>query len=389
MAKRGNHEGTINQLPSGSWRAQIYIKGQRIGRSFKKKSQAQDWLRDKSYEVGNGLRIKDSQMLLKDYFQNWLMYKKNSVKDGIWSQYESVIRLYISPTIGKIKLADLSQNYIQSVYQNLRLDYVGERTIRLIHSTLHCSLGDAVKRKIIQSNPTDLICAPKYEPPEMKILTEDEINTFLITIQGHPIEALYFMAITTGLRQSELLGLKWSDLDWNNCSMKVLRQLKRGPKRNGYFGSLKTKHSKRTIKLGQETMRKLHGRLIKQQTYQGNSSWEENDLIFSTKYGTPIRQANLYNQFKSLLQEAGLPDIRFHDLRHTAATIMLNNGISILTVSRRLGHSKPSITLDVYGHIMPSMQASIADQIDELISPGTIEIAHELHLRKRLSSIFI
>jgi len=383
MARRGNNEGTINQLPSGSWRAQIYIKGQRIGKSFKKKSQAQVWLRDKSYEIGNGLRIKDSRMLLKEYLQTWLEAKRNVVKHTTWSQYESTIRLHISPKLGENKLSDLTSDHIRSFYQQLLQQDVGKRTIEVTHAILHISLGDAEKQRFIHSNPSRSVRAPKYEPPEMKTLAENEITTFLITIHGHPIEALYFMAITTGLRQSELLGLKWSDLDWEKCSLKVLRQLKRGSKRNDYFGSLKTKHSRRTIKLGQETMRKLESHYSKQQKYQGNSSWEENDLIFATKYGTPIRQRNLFTQFKSLLQKAGLSDIRFHDLRHTAATIMLNNGIPILTVSRRLGHSKPSITLDVYGHLIPSMQASIADRIDELISPSVMEIAHELHTISR------
>ena len=197
MAKRGNHEGTVNQLPSKSWRAQIYIKGFRFGKTFKNRSQAQQWLRDISYEIGNGIRIQDSQIRLGEYLQDWLSIKSTLVKDNTWSQYESVIRLYISPTMGNIKLSDLSPNHIQSSYQKFRLNNISERTIRSVHSILHCSLGDAVKRKIIQSNPMGLISAPKYEPPEMKFLTYDEINTFLISIQGHPIEALYFLAITT------------------------------------------------------------------------------------------------------------------------------------------------------------------------------------------------
>lgn len=379
MAKRGNHEGTINQLPSGSWRAQIYIQRQWIGKTFKRKSHAQEWLRDKSCEIGKGIRLKDSQMLLKDYLQNWLDIKRISIKPHTWSQYESTIRLHISPILGKTKLLDLSQDHIRSLYQQLSSHNVGGRTIELVHSILHCSLEDAVKQQLIHNNPSNHVHSPKYEQQEMRILTEDEISIFLISIQGHTIEALYFMAITTGLRQSELLGLKWSDLDWNNCSLKIIRQLRRKFKRNDYFSSLKTKHSRRTIKLGQETMRKLRNHLIEQQKYKGAIIWEENDLIFTTKKGTPIRQRNLYTQFKSLLQKSDLPNIRFHDIRHTAATIMLNNGIPILTVSRRLGHSKPSITLDVYGHLIPSMQASIADQIDELISPTEMKIAHELH----------
>ena len=379
MARRGNHEGTMNQLPSGSWRAQIYIKGIRFGKTFKKKALAQKWLRDKANEIVNGLRIKDSQMLLMDYFQDWLVIKKGSIRPHTWSQYESVIRMHISPTLGKIKLSDLTSDHIRSLYQQLLQYGVGKRTIEVLHAILHVSLGDAVKQRLIHSNPSNPVCAPKYNPPEMRIMTENEITTFLITIQGHPIEALYFIAISTGLRQSELLGLKWSDLDWNNCSLKVIRQLKRNSKRNNYFSNLKTKHSKRTIKLGKETIRKLNNHHTEQQKYKRNSNWEENDLIFTTKSGKPIKQGNLYTQFKLLLQKAGLPDIRFHDLRHTAATLMLNNGVPILTVSRRLGHSKPSITLDVYGHIIPSMQASIADQIDELIFPSEIKIAHELH----------
>jgi integrase len=204
----------------------------------------------------------------------------------------------------------------------------------------------------------------------------------LLVARGDRNEVLYHLAVVTGMRQSELLALKWSDLDWQKQTLRIQRQLKRGDHQNGYFTAPKTKAGKRTISLGAITITQLRKHYERQRLERlaANEGWKENDLIFPSTIGTPIDQHNLLKAFKRLVHIAGLPEIRFHDLRHTAASLMLNHGIPAIVVARRLGHSKVSITLDTYGHLMPEMQNEAAELMDELVTPVAIDL-HQNYTR--------
>jgi len=177
------------------------------------------------------------------------------------------------------------------------------------------------------------------------------------------------MAITTGMRQGELLGLKWIDVDGAASQLHIRRKVQRIPKKGFVFSPPKTQVGIRLIQLGPETMRQLIEHRQRQDAERSVVDWVEHDLVFPSLMGNPTDQRNLIRFFKRLLKRAGLPDIRFHDLRHTAATLMLLNGIPLIVVSRRLGHSKPSVTLDIYGHYIPGMQQEAASLMDELVTP--------------------
>lgn len=175
------------------------------------------------------------------------------------------------------------------------------------------------------------------------------------------------------MRQMELLGLKWADLDWNKQTLKVERQLERSTIDQVKFVQPKTNNGRRSLALGDQTitaMRRHYGRQNEERKAAGER-WSEYGLIFTTKTGTPINYRNLVRDYKLLLQNAGLPSIRFYDLRHTAASLMLNHGIPVIVVSRRLGHAKPSITLDVYGHMFPSIAAESV-KFEGYFLPGSI-----------------
>ena len=170
--------------------------------------------------------------------------------------------------------------------------------------------------------------------------------------------------------------LLWTDLDWSRKYLKVERQLQR-PDGNGVvFVPTKTSYGKRSVALGAITIEVLRAHYERQQRERvaAGEKWVEHGLIFTTGIGTPISQRNLLRNFKVLLQQAGLPPIRFHDLRHSAASLMLNNGVPVIVVSRRLGHARTSITLDVYGHLLPSMQAEAAELIDALVTPAEVKL---------------
>jgi integrase len=206
---------------------------------------------------------------------------------------------------------------------------------------------------------------------EMTILNESQVSQLMVAVINHRWEALFHLAIVSGAREMELLGLKWTDLDWIKQTLKIERQLVRPDARGEMFSAPKTRLGKRTIALGSKTIEMLRKHYERQQDERraAGEAWKEYGLIFTTSNGTPIHPRNLLRDFKKLLSDAGLPIIRFHDLRHTAASLMLNSNIPPIVVSRRLGHAKASITLDVYGHLIPSMQTEAAEKIDELVTP--------------------
>jgi integrase len=281
------------------------------------------------------------------------------------------------PSLGRIKLKDLRGDTIQRFYEQRLGMGTGKRTVEILHTTLHRSLQQAVKLGTIGRNPTDATTPPRPEEKEMRFLDEDQVSKFLLAARGDRNEALYYLAIATGLRQSELLGLQWTDLDWEKGTLAVQRQAKRTGRREGYFSPLKTRAGRRTIKLGKRMleMLKQHQHWQNKEILETGASWTDLNLIFPSSVGTPLGQRNLYAWFKQLLKKAGLPDIRFHDLRHTAASLMLNHGVPVIVVSHRLGHTKVSITLDIYGHLLPEMQNEAAEMIDEIISPVEVPLS--------------
>jgi integrase len=236
---------------------------------------------------------------------------------------------------------------------------------------LHVALEKAIKYGHIARNPAHGASLPRQSHYEMNILDVDQVIRFLIAAQDSPNEALYNLAIHSDMHQGELLGLKWSDLQWNNGELKIKRQVKRVLGHGWTFADPKTKKGHRTIKLGDEILNllRVHKKRQETQKLDKGERWAENGLIFSSSIGTPHNPSNLRKDFLKVLDRANLPKIRFHDLRHTAASLMLNNGVPPIVVSNRLGHSKPSITLDVYGHLYQEMQTDAAKIMDDLLTP--------------------
>jgi len=173
------------------------------------------------------------------------------------------------------------------------------------------------------------------------------------------------------MRQAELLGLKWADLSWTKGFLHVRRQLQRIPGEGRIFSEPKTRSGRRTIKLGETTLQILREHHARQQVAVSlaGDRWIDENLIFCSSIGTPLDQSNITKEFKAILGQSGLPIIRFHDLRHTAASLMLNRGIPVIVVSKMLGHSKPSVTLDVYGHLYSNMQDEAVRVMEDLVTP--------------------
>lgn len=378
MAKRirGKNEGSLHQRLNGTWRAQISLNGKRISKGFKVKADAQAWLRQMQTQLDRGLDYEASKITLMEYLPLWLENSTLALRPRTARQYGDVVRKHIIPYIGNSQLKDLRLAGIERFYNNLVQAGLGIRTIRITHSVLHRALEKAVRYGYIVHNPCHDAALPRYQHGEMKVLDEAEVNQLLVTAIGIPFEALYHLAVKTGMRQGELLGLRWSDLQWHSGHLYVHRQVQ-DARGGGYiFQEPKTRSGRRTIQLGEGTLDALrrHREIQRSQISRMGERWQDNDLIFTSKVGTPINPSNLRKDFAELLEKAGLKKIRFHDLRHTAASLMLNHGVPVIVVSRILGHSKPSITLDIYGHLYHEMQGEAARIMDELVTPIRVEL---------------
>ncbi len=361
MAKRrGNQEGAIYQKKNGRWQAQVSIGGRRISKSFPSKKESTGWIREVENQKGKGLNFTTFNLTFRDFFQQWLSLIKPRLRIKTWLQYKSIGDFHLLPKLGRIKLAQLTPTVIQGLYAEKLNSGVGTRSVQLMHAVLRNSLGFAERQGIIPSNPTKRVDKPAHAKTEMLVLNDDQVRRLLTAAAGHSIEVLLQLAIATGMRQGELLGLKWSDVDWASSTIKVQRQLQRIQSVGLVFTQPKSKASVRTIQLGSMTLRKLMEHKDRQ---------DQGELIFPSSVGTPMEPRILLAQFKALLRLAGLPKIRFHDLRHTAASLMLMSGMNLMRITRQLGHSKPSITLDIYGHLIPGLESESAERLDELITP--------------------
>ncbi len=375
MAKRrANHEGCIyKRVDRGNWRAQITIDGKRRSFTGDTQEECQEWLKDIRNLADQGYDFDGAEMPLADFLSDWLVSLGSSRAQRTNELYEWIITKRILPYLGRVKLKDLKPDRIQSYYATLKRDGLSAHAVHCAHKVLNSALGHAMKLGTLARNPCKATTPPKPKQTEMRIYDEGQIQVFLDTAlalqdQYYP---LYYLAIHTGMRQGELIGLKWVDIDWRRDRLKVRRQVTR-PRGGGYrFSKPKSKRGNRTITLGQKALEILRMQqmtaLEKRKT--AGEAWADHDLVFPTRVGTPILNSNLRRGFRKVLVASGLPKIRFHDLRHTAASLMLNHGIPLLIVSQRLGHSRPSITLDVYGHLIPSKQEEAAELMDDLLSP--------------------
>jgi integrase len=371
MAKRSSRgEGTISKRRDGRWCAQAVVDGQRLTHSARTRHECASWPEQIRADPDGRPHPSADPSTLGGFLNEWLTRAKPYLRPKTWNQYSQVVHQHISPYLGSHNLDEVSPGDIQELYGRLLSQGRSLFTLRITHAVLHRALRQAVRWGVLDRNPCDGVDKPKPRRREMKTLTADQIRQLLEPVESTPFEALYYLAVTTGLRQGELLGLKWSDVDWSVPCLKVQRQLQRIVGQGLVFAEPKTAAGRRVVTLGPSATKKLRQHLQRQSEVReksGHARSQDGDLIFPSSRGTPMGPRNLLRHFKITLKKAGLPEIRFHDLRHTAASLMLQQGTHPKVVQERLGHSQISVTLDTYSHVLPSLQAEAAEKIDELI----------------------
>jgi integrase len=368
--KRGQGEGSIYKRKNGTWVAQLRFQGKRLYKYGNTRAEVRDWLQETLNQVQMGLMVVAAKITVHSFLTEWLVGHKNALRPHTFHSYNQISNDYIFPVLGRIKLRELRPDQIQSFYNSLVHDGKSQRTILSVHAVLHKGLNQALKLGLIGRNPAHAVTRPRVKKKEMKTFTVSQSVQFLNSTWTSRYDALYFMAVMTGLREGELLGLKWSDLNWTTNQLQIQRQVQRLPGGGLVFTEPKTDAGKRTVGLSPMTILKLKGHYLIQ-TYEKlfvGKNWQEHDLIFPTRIGTPSDPSNLYRNYKTILQGTGLPDIRFHDLRHTAATLMLGQKTHPKVVQERFGHSDISVTLNTYSHVLPGIQDEAANEMDKIFS---------------------
>ena len=369
MAKRrGNNEDSIYRRKDGYWVGQYgvhtvegtktrYIYGKTRAIVAEKLTRA---LADRN----GGLTYGAGKMSVGEYVERWIEDSvRGTVRQRTYERYQQIVRTHIKPALGHVKLSALTPAQVRALYREKLDAGLAPRTVRYIHGTLNKALKQAAADGLIPRNAASPVKAPKPQNKEIRPLNPNQVKTFFEAVSGERLEPLYVLAVTAGLRKGELLGLKWEDLDLEVGTLQVRRSLSEA--RSGRIFEAPKSGKGRSIRLTRQAVRALreHRKRQLEERMKRAGLWQEHGLVFPSRVGTPLRGRNLSRSFKRHLERAGLPlSLRFHDLRHTCATLLFKQGVNPKFVQELLGHGDVSLTLNIYSHVLPDMgdQAAMA-----------------------------
>jgi integrase len=293
---------------------------------------------------------------------------RDTVRRRTYERYESIVRVHLTPAIGKVKLKTLTPDHVRGLYRKKLDGGLAPRTVLHIHRTLSKALKQATDDGLIPRNAAALVKPPRPRREEIRPLNRDQVRALLEAVREDRLEALYVATVIAGLRRGELQGLQWEDLDLEAGALQVRRTL--SEPRGGYIFEAPKSGKGRNIRLTQRArtaLREHRKRQLEEKKRLG-TLWQENGLVFPSSVGTPLLGGNLNRAFKALLKRASLPQsFRFHDLRHTCATLLLKQGVNPKFVQELLGHADISLTLNVYSHVLPDMGDIAAGAMDDAL----------------------
>jgi integrase len=378
VAKKGNGEGSIyphkkNGKKVGYRGAYVVHTAEGPKRRYvsgKDRDEVRRKLTEAMANRDKGLIYHDENLTVAEYLDRWLADSVyGSVRASTFSRDKYLVANHIKPTLGRLKLKNLNALQVQSLYRERLVSGLSGSTVQKIHHVLHKALAQAVRWNLIPRNPADNAKAPTPTPKEMRPLSASEARKLLEAADGNRLEALYVLAIHTGMRRGELLGLKWADVDLENTTIRVRRTLTR--KGTGYvLGEPKTKQSRRTIRLTEKAVQTLRSHQARraQEKLRVGELYQDQGLVFAGQGGSFINPSNLRQRsFAPLLKHAGLPRITFHDLRHTCASLLFQKNVHPKVVQELLGHASVAITLDTYSHMLPGMGGEAVAAIGEAL----------------------
>lgn len=328
-----------------------------------------------------GTFVEPSPMTVDDYLDKWLASAaRPRLHERTFADYCEMLKRYVRPALGARRLCDLRSLDIQALYGQMQERGLSPRTVRVTHVVLNSALKQAVRWGMLSINHAQNAELPRRERKEMMVLSSEESVRFLEAAKADPHSMIFGLALTTGMRPEEYLALKWKDVDLQKGTATVQRTLCWRRQKGGgwYFGEPKTAHSRRTVPLPASIVRELARHKARQAEgrLQLGSDYQNFDLVFATATGGPLHPDNLNaRNFKAVCKRAGLsPKLTLYVLRHTCATLLLLAGVNSKIVAERLGHSSIAITLDIYSHVLPSMQQVAADELENMLFRNAVTL---------------
>lgn len=392
--KRGHGEGSIYQRKDGTWAGVSRYEDPETGEKKKHfvygktRSDVAKKKKDWEDELKKGILPSKGKITVSEWLDTWLeTYKKNSVRANTYEDYQRIVEGHLKPEIGKIMLKDLRAEQIQKMlnkkYESGNLNNsnaLSPRRIECIYVTIHSALDQAVKNQLIIRNVCDSVTKPKKIKHEFIPWTTEQTNKFLSSVKDSRLFPIYLTEWGTGLRRSELLGLQWPDIDFKKGTLTVKRSLTRS-KGGCKFGEPKTPKSRRIIPLPDQLLKELKSWKAKQAMEKMNWNnlyaniepekrpvFNPLNMVFCDEAGRPMNPDFVSRSFKVDLEKAKLPEIRFHDLRHGHATMLLELGEDIKVISERLGHSSITMTADTYSHVREKMQKEASIKLEQVLN---------------------
>ena len=378
--RNAHGSGTIRQRKDGTWEARYTLgrdpgTGKQIQKSIYGKTEADvaRKLRAITHEIDQGAYTDPAKISFGTWMETWHKEYLGGVKPSTAAQYDYQIRQNIVPALGAVKLSALTAPMIQKLYNDCIRRGLSPKSVRNLHGVMHKALDQAVELQYIRFNPCNACKLPRVERKEIRPIEGDQVKAFLQAIKGTANEDLLFVDIFSGLRQGEIIGLTWDCVDFQKGTITVCKQLRKERIHGGggtyKFTALKNDKT-RVLTPAKAVFDVLRRVQLRQKEYKlkAGSAWDNPmNLVFTNALGGHLTSDTVYGNFKRIAKKIGIPSTRFHDLRHTFATLSLQNGDDIKTVSENLGHATVAFTLDVYGHVTEQMKKDSADRMQAFI----------------------
>lgn len=374
MSKRGQNEGSIYKRKDGRWAGAVSLGY--IGGKLKRKAvyggtrkDVQDRMTRLLSDKQSGLPVVGEKQTLGDFIADWLEnWVQPTVRPKTFSSYHDTARLHLIPTLGRIRLAKLTPQHVQSLLNERLRSGLSPRTVAYIRSILSIALARALKLGLVHRNVVQLVDRPNVARNEIQPLTVEQSRALLTAAQDHRLGALFSVALALGLRKGEALGLRWQDVDFDAGSLVISGALQRI---GGALVRTETKNnsSRRMLRVPAAALRALREHRVKQMEERllAGDKWQDSGLVFTTTRGTPLDPRNVLRHFARVLTAAGIAHVRFHDLRHSCATLLLAQGVPARMVQDILGHSAIRVTMDTYAHVLPSMRDDATRAMDSVL----------------------
>lgn len=366
-----NGSGSFRERPSGGWELRFTLDdGTRRSVYGKTKTECRDKRKEVERLHEQGVTALGRSQPLEQFLTQWLKDAKDRLRPRTWDGYESAARTRVIPHIGGVRLNKLTGQQIQALYSTLLEAGLSPASVQRTHALLHRSLKDAVRWGLIPFNPADRVSPPRAVRPDFGTLTAEQVKLLIGSVDDTQRVALYLLAVSTGLRQGEQLGLKWEDIHLDRRVLSVRRSLQWTKGSGLTLDEVKTSRSRRSVALSELAITALQKASTAQKAarMKAGPTWEDWGLVFTNDIGRPLTPQRVTKQLQADLAAAGLPRVRYHDLRHTAATLLLEAGTHPKVVQEMLGHATIAVTMDTYSHVLPHMQEQAASVFDRALA---------------------